>query len=129
MRKNPATGTKRLGGNKYHAGRLAQSLGPNQGRNIIVGIRAALRTLQSRVALCVHLIFASTPGNSDSEEGDRTREMVEGSISDAVKNLWVLTNYEAAINPLNGGRFQHYQQNHLRGPNARQCQEVQAHAK
>ncbi len=121
MRTNPATGTERLDGNKYQASRLAQPLGANQGRNILVGIRAAFRTLQSRFALRVHLIFASTSGNSDSEEGDRTREMVEGLISDARKDLWVLTYYETVIDPLNGGRFQRHQQNHLRSPNARQC--------
>ncbi len=81
-----------------------------------------------KTALCLHFILASTPSNPDSETGDGTRAMVEGVISDAGKDLWGLLNNQAAIDLLNGGRFQRHQQDHLRDLNSCQCKEVQAHA-
>jgi hypothetical protein len=93
MYKNSDAGAEGLGGYTHHEGRLAQPLGSNKGRDLVIGIRVALWTLQGRTALSLHFLPASTPSNTDSEMGDCTRAMVEGVISYVREDLWVLLNH------------------------------------
>ena len=129
MRQNLDNGAKELSGNKHLQRRLGKPLGTNKGRDVVIGIRAAFWTLQGRPQLGIHLLPAITSSNPDSEKGDCIRAMVEGAICHVGKDLWMLSNIQAALDSFNLGRLQCHQQGHLQYLHASQRKKVQSHAR
>ncbi len=126
MRQNLDSGAKELGRNKHLQRRLGKPLGTNKGRDVVVGIRVAFWTLQGGLQLSIHLLPAITSSNPDNEKGNCIRAMVEGAICHVGKDLWMLSNIQAA---LNGSRLQCHQQGHLQYLHASQHKKVQSHAR